>query len=581
MRIQRYIPTWFGFLHSHMTKYIFVVICILLSIIPSLLLVVLISYAVHQIQKPLGFLSWQEMFGGAIGTLLQRRLFGTAYQSGVSAEAQSLYFPIILLVMSVVVSVLRIVQEYLMEWIGESAANELRIKIVDSFFHRSLEAMEKHPASFYSALLGEEIKEIRLALTRLFGGFIQDSLLAVIFLVWLIFLHFQLFYVFLAIVIPAALLIRITSRIIKKRTKLGLERQTEILESMFERLKGWETIRSLNTVEQEIKTFEKINLQANQEWKRASRARALGGPLVELLGAVFAGFILLISLRRLADYSVSSHVLTDIMVTIGLLSNHVQAALQSFQNSRKGKASLRRVQSYLSESMKKSEPAVYLSDLRLAKDRTLFKRLEVSQLKLGPAESGKPLPLSEIQFQLNAGDVLWVKGPSGIGKSTLIKTLFGLYKPTSGSISWEFEKDSVWAFEELCRNSSYLSQEPFIIQGTIYDNVVYPLTGDSSDEKQKEKVFKAIEKACLLREPQESILTLSGGEKQRLMFARGFFSESPFWILDEATSALDEATESKIMENLVGFQKGVTVLMIAHRRTLARFATQILELKST
>jgi ABC-type transport system involved in cytochrome bd biosynthesis fused ATPase/permease subunit len=122
---------------------------------------------------------------------------------------------------------------------------------------------------------------------------------------------------------------------------------------------------------------------------------------------------------------------------------------------------------------------------------------------------------------------------------------------------------------------AFLPQEPFVIEGTLLDNIVFPKSASNADDHVKAR--EALSKACLnSRGLLEDSQNLSGGERQRLMFARAFFRQPRLWILDEATSALDLETEARVMNNMKETQNTQMCLIVAHRHSLQKYSNQTL-----
>lgn len=192
--------------------------------------------------------------------------------------------------------------------------------------------------------------------------------------------------------------------------------------------------------------------------------------------------------------------------------------------------------------------------------------------------------LNNFNLELNSDMVYGIVGESGAGKSTLIKTILGLFKPAKGDVLIDHTKLSTINLDEYYDHIFYLSQDAPIFQGSLKENIVFDKEVADIDiievlEKcQLTKFYRSLEDG--LETPiGEKGANISGGEKQRIAFARMFFSDAEVIIIDEATSALDEATEEKILTEIKKEFNGKIVLMITHRPKNLEFVDKVIELK--
>lgn len=190
--------------------------------------------------------------------------------------------------------------------------------------------------------------------------------------------------------------------------------------------------------------------------------------------------------------------------------------------------------------------------------------------------------LNNININIPAGEVTAIVGASGSGKSTLIKLLLGYYTVESGKIligENEIHKYNLSSWRKQC---GVVMQDGVIFSDTIAHNIAI-----QDSEIDKERLDKAIEIANLnefiLNLPLKydtqigsEGITLSQGQKQRILIARAVYKNPKFIFLDEATNSLDANNEQIIIENLNNFYKGKTVVVVAHRLSTVINANQII-----
>ena len=202
--------------------------------------------------------------------------------------------------------------------------------------------------------------------------------------------------------------------------------------------------------------------------------------------------------------------------------------------------------------------------------------------------------LSNVSHHFDAGKMHAIVGPSGSGKSTLVSALLGLHPPQSGRIQVHFSATPESRFElgvELKANDwlsqvGYLSQSPFLFQGTVMDNLKMGMDHIQVDELEFIDLCHQLQlKDCLGQDPLRFYLNeggnnLSGGQQQRLALARALLFPRKILILDEATSALDDSlkgTVHHILQNRA--RKGDTIILVTHDQKLAQKCDAILNLE--
>jgi ABC-type multidrug transport system fused ATPase/permease subunit len=190
--------------------------------------------------------------------------------------------------------------------------------------------------------------------------------------------------------------------------------------------------------------------------------------------------------------------------------------------------------------------------------------------------------LRNVSLHARPGEMIALAGPTGAGKSTLVNLLPAFYETTSGRITIDGQDTSGITLESLRTQISVVSQEAFLFNGTVRENILY----GRLDATEQELLAASRAANChefIARLPQgydsrvgERGVKLSVGEKQRVSIARALLKNSPILILDEATASVDTATEKLIQEALERLMANRTSFVIAHRLSTIRKANQIL-----
>ena len=194
--------------------------------------------------------------------------------------------------------------------------------------------------------------------------------------------------------------------------------------------------------------------------------------------------------------------------------------------------------------------------------------------------------LNQIDLTFRKGETTALVGSSGAGKSTIVDLMLRLIEPTGGQILIDGVDLSKFEIESLRKQMAIVSQDTFIFNASVKDNISYGL--ENVDNKAVLEAARQANALDFILEMPEGLETelgdrgvrLSGGQRQRISIARALIRDPEILVLDEATSALDSVTEQLIQESLEELVKGRTVIMIAHRLSTIFRADKIVVLDS-
>lgn len=191
--------------------------------------------------------------------------------------------------------------------------------------------------------------------------------------------------------------------------------------------------------------------------------------------------------------------------------------------------------------------------------------------------------LKNINLTIKPGEIIGIAGKSGSGKTTLLKLLMRFYDPSSGQILINGHDIKTWKSSSLIRLVSYVTQDTYIFNDSIKNNIKLGLV--ASDEE----VIEACKKANLddfiksLPQGYDTMIgslyqQLSGGQLQRLALARAFLHNTPLILLDEPTSNLDSLNEALVLKSLSENRQGKTIVIVSHRPTSLKICNRIIKI---
>lgn len=346
----------------------------------------------------------------------------------------------------------------------------------------------------------------------------------------------------------------------------------------------------------EVKAFGR---EAHEDRRFAARADALRqgtlvvmlawawyGPGMQFLGALGIGLILWVGGGLVLQGQMEVGQLVAFMLYAGMFFYEPIGRLHGLnQMLQAARAAAARVFDILDAEPERADRRATLR--RPVRGQVIYEDVSFSYPAVdetGRLTRGRPV-LRHIHLRAEPGQMIALVGPTGAGKSTLVHLLPAFYEPTAGRILIDGQDIRDIRLDSLRAHISIVSQEPFLFNGTVRENILY----GRLDATEEELVAAARAANChefILRLPEgydsrvgERGVRLSVGEKQRISIARALLKNAPILILDEATASVDTATERLIQEALDRLLAGRTSFVIAHRLSTVRRAHQILVLR--
>jgi ABC-type multidrug transport system fused ATPase/permease subunit len=465
-------------------------------------------------------------------------------------------------------------QAVILSKIGNNIVARYQRRLFSHLMALSVGFFNEARSAYLAAQISQNVTGIRDVLNMTVTSVARDFLTLVALIGVMISKDWLLTLIVFVIAPPLIIGLRYVSRRLRSATRESVELNSHVLGAMQETIQGIAIVKAF-TMEGQLKTkVEDIIGRAESRSNRIARLTERTAPMTE----TFAGFAISGVLAYAAYRSIYGGVLP------GAFFSFVTALLMAYDPAKR----LARLQVSMERAVVNARMIYEILDLQPRQaDRADAKPLAISDatvafqtVRFGYSET--ETILKGVSFTAEGGKTTALVGPSGAGKSTVINLIPRFYDPVEGEILIDGQ-DIAHVTKQSLRNAiAYVSQQPYLFEGTIRDNIRYGRP-DATDADIEEAARHAYAHDFILAQPLgydtpvgENGVTLSGGQRQRLSIARALVRNAPILLLDEATSALDTESEQAVQKALDEAMSGRTVVVIAHRLSTVVRADKII-----
>jgi ABC-type multidrug transport system fused ATPase/permease subunit len=311
--------------------------------------------------------------------------------------------------------------------------------------------------------------------------------------------------------------------------------------------------------------------------ERAFKLLAVFMPGVRLVGNITTGMVLLYGGYRVLHGEMTLGTLTAFLLYLRIFFEPMQEISQFFNTFQSAAAALEKIAGVLAERPGIQDPAEPV-ELPKVKGDIGFHDVGFSYVP------GRPV-LPELELRIPAGQTVALVGTTGAGKTTIAKLIARFYDPTSGAVTLDGVDLRDLAQADLRRHVVMVTQENFMFEGTIADNIRFGRPDASDDEVREAAAAVGVDTFIdSLVDGYDTDVAkrggrLSAGQRQLIAFARAFLADPAVLILDEATSSLDIPSERLVQRALATVLADRTAVVIAHRLSTVQSADRVLVLE--
>ncbi|WP_454748519.1 ABC transporter ATP-binding protein [Ciceribacter selenitireducens] len=462
--------------------------------------------------------------------------------------------------------------------IGNNIVARYQRRLFSHLMTLSLGYFTESRSAHLAAQISQNINGIRDVLNLTVTSTARDLLTLIALVGVMVFKDPVLTLIVFVVAPPLLYALRYLSKRLRSATRESVIFNSHVLGAMQETVQGIAIVKAF-TMEEELERKVQATIAAAE--KRSNRIARLSertSPLTE----TFAGVAISSVLAYAAFRSIYGGVLP------GAFFSFVAALLMAYEPAKR----LAKLQVQMERAVVNARMIYEILDMQThQRDRTGAGDLKVTEARIEFrgvkfAYGNGEAVLKGIDFVAEGGKTTALVGPSGAGKSTVITLIPRFYDPLEGEILIDGQNIADVTKASLRKHLAYVSQQPYLFEGTIRDNIRYGRP-EATDAEIEEAARLAYAHDFILAQPSgydtpvgENGVTLSGGQRQRLSIARALVRNAPILLLDEATSALDTESEAAVQKALDEAMTGRTVVVIAHRLSTIRRADKIIVMQA-
>jgi subfamily B ATP-binding cassette protein MsbA len=465
-----------------------------------------------------------------------------------------------------------------MAWVQQSVMRDFRNRLFEKYQRLSLDYFHSRRTGQVMSRVTNDVVVLNESIDLGFNRLVADSITVVLLLAFLIILSWKLT-LLASIVLPVVFaFIWYVGRKLRKYSARSQERMADVNSVLEEAVNNVRIVKAFSMEKFETGKFFGATKAYFRALVRMTRIRHLATPINDFLTSVAGVAILMYAGSRIISGTGelgAGDFMTFVLAMFSLIKpvkslSQVQIQLQE------GMAAAQRVFEVIDTPERITEKPQAVS-VKQFQNSIKYDSVSFAYNENEPV-------LKQVSFEVKPGDVVAVVGPSGAGKSTLLDLLPRFYDPQHGKISIDGVDIRDMSFASLRGMMGIVTQETFLFNDSIRNNIAYGLEGISESRIiDAATMANAHEFISQFEHGYDTVVgnrgvMLSGGQRQRLAIARALLKDPQILIFDEATSSLDTESEILVQQAIERLMEGRTTLVIAHRLSTIRHADRILVL---
>jgi len=468
----------------------------------------------------------------------------------------------------------QVTQATLVNRIGNGVVADIQLQLFGRLVRADLAHLRtQHSGAFVSSVL-YDAGLMREAATSGVVNYVQNFLIVLAMIAVMVRADWILS-LFLIIAAPlASTIMRRFSKQTNKAAKGAMAETSALSTAIMESLDGIRVVKIENREAYEEARVAEVVRRREKHLVKGANARARAAPVTELVMMLVTAAVFAYAGWRAQHGGMTAGAFVAFVLALGTASQSLRQLANLQTVFAEGLTAARRLFAALDVEPEVREAA----EARALPHSQGAIRFEGVGFSYG---GDGPPALSDIDFDVAAGETVALVGPSGGGKSTILNLIPRFYDPTAGRVTIDGQDVREVTLASLRDQIALVTQEPFLFDDTIRANIAYARP-DAREAEVEEAARAAAAHDFILQLPNgydtavgEAGARLSGGQRQRIAIARAFLKNAPILLLDEATSALDTESEAQVQAALKRLMAGRTTILIAHRLSTVRGADRI------
>lgn len=468
---------------------------------------------------------------------------------------------------------------YLSNKTAQKLSYKLRQKYLSHLFDMDSKFYEQYEKGDLISRVTADLDAITQAATSLLEGIIFNvGIILFAIGVMSLTISWQLTLISVAIMPVGLTILNIIRYNKRKYIKRHREIYADMTEKVLESVEGQRAIRAYVQEENDLKKqYEAIDNDI-ESWRYIVKYENWFNPLFEVIYGISYILAFGFGIYFIINQQITLGNLITFISYVGLLFGPIISISTIFTQINNATISIDRY-----EEIMKETPEVH--DEIFSKPIVKFNKLEFKNVTFKYPFDKVPV-IKNISFEINKGETIGIVGPTGAGKSTLIRQLLREFNVTDGQVFIDDISIEEYKIEDIRNLVGYVPQAHMLFKRSVDENIMIGNPLANHEALDKAVKIADFEKDLLFlqngmqTQVGEAGSTLSGGQKQRLSIARALIKDPEILILDDSLSAVDAKTEDTIIEHLKAFRKGKTNIIVAHRFSAVRDADQIYVLQA-
>lgn len=509
--------------------------------------------------------------------LIPAKLLGLAIDTIISdgLTSKTLFWLVLgLILLPLARYFLSMVYNYMMNYEGQKLTYQLRSRYLDHLFSMDSKFYETYKKGDLISRVTNDMDSITTAATALLESLVfnfTNIVFAILIMGFTI--SWKLTFVSITIMPIGLTLLNIVRFRKRKYTKIHREIYAEMTEKVLESVEGMKVIHAYVEEENDLKKQYRAIDRDIESWRYIVNYENWFNPLFEVIYGISYILAFGFGTYLIIHQEISVGNLITFVSYVGMLMGPIVSMSTVFSQMNNATISVDRY-----DEIMQSMPDVH--DEQDALPILKFNQIDFKNVTFKYPFDKQPV-IKNINFSIPYGKTIGIVGPTGSGKSTLIRQLLREFNVTDGEIYIDNVPMEDFLIDDVRNLVGYVPQEHMLFKKSVNDNIMIGNPTARIEDLDKAVKIADFEKDVIYLTDGlktmvgESGSTLSGGQKQRLSIARALIKDPQILILDDSLSAVDGATEANIIEHLKNYRTGKTNIIIAHRFSALRDADMI------